>query len=312
MTPATSDAIKHQALIFAGMAEFLGTAVPFLDAGREAGEVLIAVVPEPRLSALRDMLGGAGEQIQYVNAAAFYRHPVRVIKDYDQIVRQSAPRRVRVVGELVWRSYRAADTQEWMRYEAVVNAAFARSGAQVICAYDTGSAPAHVVQSARHTHPLVISGPAQYPSPDYTEPEEFGTRLNRAPRIPAPEDAERLAFADEGDLRAIRGFVGDRAIRHGLGPEAVSALETAVTEVATNALRHGAPPMAVQVWTTPRELVCEVADHGFWRPGALIGFVPPASVLQPGFGLWTVRLLVDHVRVYAGWDGTFVRLHMHL
>lgn len=308
--PHAPEGIEHNALIFDGLGDFLAATAPFLRDGLAEGNVLVAVVPEPRLSALRDTLGPDGAGATFVDAAAFYRHPVRTIKDYDKLVREVAPLRLRVVAEPVWRGRGPAETVEWTRYESLVNAAFSSSGAHVICAYDRAAVPEPILLDARRTHPQVISGQARYPSLDYLDPAAFGAGCDRTPRTPPPADAGYLPFAAECDLQAVRAFATGWAVRHGLAAERVQALETAVTEVATNALRHGTAPMGLRVWTTPGELVCEVGDHGFWQPEPLIGYVPPESVLEPGFGLWTVRLLVDRMRVYAGWDGTFVRLYV--
>lgn len=303
--------IEHNALFYDGLGEYLTTTAPFLRAGLEAENVMLAVVPEPRLSALRDTMGRDGEGMAFVDANIFYQHPVRTIKEYDKTVRQFAPRRLRVVAEPIWAGRGAAETVEWARYESLVNVAFANSGAHVICAYDRKVVTPEVIEHARRTHPQLIDGPAEYRSRDYREPEVFGADCDRGGRTPPPEDAEYLPFAGDRDLRAVRAFVRERAVRLGLPEPSVRDMLTAVTEVATNALRHGTPPMGVRVWSVAGEFVCEVSDHGFWQPGALTGFVPPESALQTGFGLWTVRLLVDVVRLHTGFDGTFVRLHVH-
>lgn len=304
--------IEHNALLYEGLGEYLTTTAPYLRAGLEAENVLLAVVPEPRLSALRDTMGRDGESVVFIDAGVFYQHPVRTIKEYDSTVRQFAPRRLRVVAEPIWLGRNPAETVEWARYESLVNVAFATSGAHVICAYDRTVVPPEVIEHARRTHPQLIDGQAEYRSRDYREPESFGADCDRLPRTPAPDDADYLPFATERDLQAVREFVRERTARRELAAETARGLLTAVTEVATNALRHGTPPMGIRVWADADELVCEVSDHGFWQPGSLTGFVPPESALQTGFGLWTVRLLVDFVRLHTGWDGTFVRLHVRL
>jgi signal transduction histidine kinase len=59
--------------------------------------------------------------------------------------------------------------------------------------------------------------------------------------------------------------------------EALGNLLMAVTEAATNAIKHGTPPASVRLWTAAGYLVCEITDHGQWEPGALLGLIPPAS-----------------------------------
>ncbi|MBA9007644.1 sensor histidine kinase [Thermomonospora cellulosilytica] len=303
----TGTALEHNALVYDGVAEYLATVVPFLRDGLEAGDAVFAVLPGPRLEALRDVLGRAGGQITYVEAGTFYRHPVRALQDYDRLVRAHAPRRVRVAGERNWSADARWETAEWIRYETLVNTVFARSGARVVCAYDRNAVDAGIVEEARRAHPWMIVGGDRRANGGYEDSPVPGPDRDR----PAPPaDACHLPFGSAFELYQVRRFVTARASAHGLDAGRLAALETAVTEVATNALKHGAAPMGVRVWSQGGEFVCEVGDHGRWRAGAPAGFAPPGSALDSGFGLWTVRLLVDAVRLYADRDGTFVRLVM--
>ena len=84
-------------------------------------------------------------------------------------------------------------------------------------------------------------------------------------------------------------------------------LLVAVTEVVTNAMRHGEPPIVLRMWPEPDAaggaLVCEVADEGRWPPGAGYGLLPPRPAgTAPGsrFGLWAVRLLCATVQIRTG------------
>jgi anti-sigma regulatory factor (Ser/Thr protein kinase) len=302
--------IQHHGLLYRSMPEFLDITTPFLRAGVAADEVVFAVVPEPRLSALRDTVGTAGAAIGFLDAADFYQHPVRTIRSYDQLLRQYSPQPLRVVAEPIWVDRDPAQTREWVRYESLVNAVFATAGAQVICAYDQTVVPAPVLADARRTHPRVIDGGAERPSRNYQDPETFGQ--DRAPYTPPPDNADSVTLRDIWELPGMRSFVNGRALEHGLEPAAIRALATAVTEVATNALRHGTAPVRVWIWRAGHEVICEVADQGSWRPGPLIGHIPPVSALHRGFGLWAVRLLVEWMRVYADLPGTHVRLAMHV
>jgi anti-sigma regulatory factor (Ser/Thr protein kinase) len=303
--------LEHQALLYGSSDEFLTATVPYLRAGLATGDFLLAVVPEPGLSALRDSLGGDGTGVGFVDAATWYRHPVQTIKEYNNIVRDQAPRRVRAVAEPVWARRTALDTMEWARYEAVVNVAFARSGARVICAYDRARLPPEVIGHARSTHPRVIENWSAYGNGDYVDPAAFGAGCDTGPLPPVPSTAEYLPIASADDLRAVRGMVARRAVLFELDPDKRRGLITACNEVATNAVKHGTPPMGVWVWREENVLICQVADSGFWRPGGLAGFVPPDSAVQNGFGLWGVRLMTDLVQLRGGWDGTFVRMHVH-
>lgn len=302
--------LEHRAFVYGGTEDFLSTAVPFLRDGLDADEAVVVVVREANLGALRDALGPSAEAIEFLPSEGFYIHPVRALKDYQRIVTSHTPRRVRALAEPVWDGWDERQLLEWTRYESLINVVFEGSGARALCPYDSGSVPPEVLEQARCTHPLLVRGGGRTRwSDDYVDPVTFGERCDGERRFAPPRDAEYLPIESD-DLHVLRTFVGGRAAAHGLDRQTAQNLVTAANEVAANALRHGTPPMGLWVWRDGPDLVCEIGDHGLWRPGPLTGFIPPESALDQGFGLWTVRLLVDLVDVRAGWDGTFVRLHV--
>ena len=306
-------ALEHRVFLYHGADDFLSVTVPYLKAGLERGQTVVAVAREPNLSALRDILGDDG--VTFVDSARFYLHPVRTLRDYQAIVKDSAPRGVCALAEPVWDGWDERQTLEWIRYESLINVVFENADASALCPYDAEALPPRVLAEARRTHPLLLAPGHDGVNDAYVDPVAFGSGCDRdlraggGPRPGRPGDAEYLPI-DGDDLHALRSFVAVRARAHGLGEQAEQNLVTAVNEVAANALQHGTPPIGLWTWHDGPDLVCEVGDHGFWRPGPspLTGFVPPDSALQSGFGLWTVRLLVDLMELRAGWDGTFVRL----
>ncbi|MFC5748919.1 anti-sigma factor RsbA family regulatory protein [Actinomadura rugatobispora] len=298
--------LEHRAFLYDGVEEFLSVTAPYLREGVEAGEAVVVVVREPGLSALRDVLAPLAAEIEFYDSAVFYRHPVRTLKSYQEVVVSKMPRPVRALAEPVWQGRSPRETVEWARYESLINVVFEDSGARALCPYDLDGLPSAVIDHARRTHPLLACGAH---SAGYVDPVAFGEECDRTRRFDRPRETAYFAVESD-DLYALRVFVGGRAGAHGLGEQPARNFVTAVNEVAANALRHGAPPVGVRVWSEGPDLVCEVGDNGLWLPGPgpLTGFVPPESALERGFGLWSVRLLVDLMELRAGWDGTFVRL----
>ncbi|WP_067452909.1 anti-sigma factor RsbA family regulatory protein [Actinomadura macra] len=301
--------LEHRAFLYKGTDEFLSVAVPYLESGLEKDQAVVAVVREPHLSALRDVLTVHGETIQYFDSAVFYQHPVHTLRDYQTIVSTSMPRTVCALAEPVWDGWDEQQTQEWIRYESLINVVFAGSGARALCPYDSGELTPHVLDEARRTHPLLLHDGRNGVNEEYVDPATFGAGCDRARRPGRPDGAEYLPIKGT-DLHELRAFVAERALTHGLARQPAQNFITAVNEVAANALQHGIPPMGLWTWRDDADLVCEIGDNGFWQPSPLTGFIPPDSALQRGFGLWTVRLLVDLMELRAGWDGTFVRLRV--
>ncbi|WP_019629426.1 sensor histidine kinase [Actinomadura atramentaria] len=301
--------LTHRALLYDDRDGFLAATSAFLRQGVEEGRAAVAVVREPNLAALREELASYGDAIEFYDSAEFYRHPVRTLKSYLELVERKAPLPVHAVAEPVWDGHDARQRVEWVRYESLINVVFANCDASSLCPYDRSALPADVVDQVRLTHPLLTDGAEHRDSEAYTDPVSFGAICDRGRRFERPDDAEYLAIESD-DLQPLRLFVASRANAHGLTPAAAQNLVTAANEVAANALAHGVPPMGAWVWTAGDDLNCEIGDHGHWRPGPLTGFVPPRSALDTGFGLWTVRLLVDLVEMRGGWGGTFVRLRV--
>ncbi|HEX6473057.1 MAG TPA: sensor histidine kinase [Streptosporangiaceae bacterium] len=310
MTAGHGPTLVHRAFVYSGDQEFLAAALPFVRAGLAADEVVLVAAPPPRLDLLRPALGADADPVLFVDVAEWYRHPVHTIAAYDGFLRANAPRRVRALAELQWAGRSALEIGEWVRYEAVVNAVFGRWAANALCAYDLNAAPPGVVDGVHRTHPEMVVGGRPRASARYTEPIRFSAECDRAP-LPPPDGFDSIPI-ESADLHDVRSFVAARAADHGLPPAAVTRMLVAVTELATNAVEHGAPPMAVRVWSDGGDLCCEIADRGRWHPAAMLGYAPPATAADGGFGLWAARMLADVVQVRAGWDGTVVRLRMRL
>lgn len=302
--------LVHRALVYSGEGEFLAAAVPFLRSALAAGNTTLAVVPQPRIDALRPALGAEAAAVQFIDADSWYEHPVRTVAAYDALVRGEAPRLVAALTELFCRDRPPLETVEWIRYEAVVNAAFSASGATAFCAYDRHVVAPEVIAEARRTHPAVVEGGTLKSSIGYTDPGRISAECDRE-TLPLPRRFDSIPIYS-GDLYAVRCFVAERAAHYGLSSHRMTNLLVAVTEVAGNAVKHGTPPMAVRMWTADGDLVCEVADCGFWRPAELLGFLPPVTAAGDGFGLWGARMLMDLVQIRARWDGTVVRLRLKL
>ncbi|XRQ05039.1 anti-sigma factor RsbA family regulatory protein [Actinomadura welshii] len=308
-------AMEHRAFMYRGVEDFLSVTVPYLESGLANDEAVIAVVREPNLSALRDVLAPRGAPIRFFDSAEFYRHPVHTLRDYQNVVKESAPRAVCALAEPFWDGWDERQTLEWIRYESLINVMFQGSGARALCPYDTGALPLRVVAEARRTHPLLLAPGRSGRNDEYLDPVTFGSGVDRGlhrargRRRDRPRTAEYLPV-DGDDLHALRSFTTERTVRLGLAKRPGQNLVTAVNEVAANALQHGTPPVGVWMWRDGDDVVCEIGDNGFWSPppSPLTGFIPPDTALQRGFGLWTVRLLVDLMEIRADWDGTFVRL----
>jgi hypothetical protein len=240
---------------------------------------------------------------------------------------------MRLLGEPAWTSRAPLELLEWQRVEALVNVAFEGTGAAILCAYSR-RLPAGIIAVARQTHPETVKGTKAVATPGYMDPWAFSDHCDGVPLPDPPSGAETIPL-ERPDLYWLRRYVTDVAHRARLPDEHLQRLLVAVTEVVSNAVRHGAPPIVLTMWTDPddRSLVCQVADHGRWKPGADAGLLPPRGIgprpsgEAPGigepasggssdapgrFGLWAVRLLCSVVQIRKDAQGTTVRLRLRL
>ena len=86
-------------------------------------------------------------------------------------------------------------------------------------------------------------------------------------------------------------------------------LSVALTEVLTNALRHGGGDVRLWAWADSESLICQVEDRGGGIVDPLAGYRPPRAQAN-GRGLWLARQLVDLLQIVPGLQGTIVRLRV--
>jgi anti-sigma regulatory factor (Ser/Thr protein kinase) len=125
-----------------------------------------------------------------------------------------------------------------------------------------------------------------------------------------PADAPAIGYRDE--LAAVRQFTAMHARQAGLSPARVLDLVIAVNELASNTLAHTAGPGRLAIWSTPREVICQISDTGHITD-PLAGAPPdPSEGFGAHIGLWVVRQICDLAEIQTSPAGTTIRLHMLL
>jgi anti-sigma regulatory factor (Ser/Thr protein kinase) len=301
--------LVHQALLYETEEEFVAAVVPFLREGLVNGERVVAVTTPARLALIEEALGRDASFVEFLNMQEVYDVPVRQLATMHEYLQDSE--RLRVLGEPHW-SGSEREREEWTRFEALVNVAFASADAELLCPYNVRLLDSRILEAAVKTHPLLGYGEGRRPSISYVDPAEFSAACDAAP-LPEPEGTtERLAFRAERDLRAVRSFVKTYAGRARLTEDQVESLLVAANEVATNALRHGGGQGTVRCWLESNQLACEITDPLGRITDPLAGYLPPEPDQLDGRGLWLVRQLCDGVEIRSGQQGTVVRLRFRM
>jgi len=119
--------------------------------------------------------------------------------------------------------------------------------------------------------------------------------------------AEHQLAPEPLSVRAARRVVGD-AVRDQVSPDALDDLLLATSEVVTNAVEHGAPPISLLVSCDDERVRVEVHDGSPLRPRA--GDPRPTDIR--GRGMRIVERLVDRWGVDPHAHGKTVWLELAL
>lgn len=315
MPNATRHRLEHDLFPYGTDKELVEGIVPFLREGLDNGEPGIVTATPRDAALLRDGLGADADRVQLIDSDAWYVRPAAAIADYDVMLREltdDGASRIRVAGELP-HHMTSGQRRSWTRYESVLNRAFEDCPAWIVCMYDLRVEPVRpMLGDALRTHPTVWHGAVREASPRFVDPEALLSEL--------PEPTSRclgepgLCQRVDRDPSGWRDKLGAAGLEAGLSSERVDELLIAVSELVTNAVQYGAPPVELAAWISRGELVCEVADQGGGPIDPLAGYLPPgrdageAGEGPRGMGLWIARQLSDTLAVRSGHQGTAVRL----
>jgi anti-sigma regulatory factor (Ser/Thr protein kinase) len=306
----------HGAAVVSGPDELLAVALPFLDAGLRAGDLVALTCPQETVQLISRELGERARAVESDPRMSLLgaRAPdaLTMCRRYLERAMASGSGRLRVVTEVDFGND-PADWREGQRFESVYNRLLGSAPVSAVCLYDRDRLAAAVVASAAQTHPEVVHGAAWSPSPRFQDPGLY------VPSLPLPreplEDAEPIFAVD--DARTLAG------LRHQLGAVIASLvpdrdqqedLHLAAAEIAANAFRHGVRPVSARVWADGNRVICVISDRGTSYADPFSGFTPAhgLDLSNGGMGLWLARKLWDHVDVLPTDEGLSVRLSTRL
>jgi anti-sigma regulatory factor (Ser/Thr protein kinase) len=301
---SSKPALRHDGFVYEGDDEYVACAAQFLQEGLDAGEACMVSNTRDGIAMLRDALGHDAERVAFFDVAPTYTRPAHAVaKYYRAFLEQlrTAPT-VRAVASGQF-GPTPAEWDEWTAYEAITNLAYAHLPVWVVCAYDTSRLPDRLVEAVLRTHPAVI-GDGRQPSEHYEDPRAMVRRLT-----PEPEPLPELrSFSAGDDLELFRERLA-RELATEKVPEATAlGMLVAGTEVAANAVRHGAGIEEVRVGRAHGRFVCEVVDRGPGFDDPVAGYLVPRAAT--GTGLWVARQLAWSVESFHSPRGFTVRIWM--
>jgi anti-sigma regulatory factor (Ser/Thr protein kinase) len=292
--------MRHDLLIYDSDEQYAEQVAPFLLAGIEQGEALVAVPARNTAPLLRDAVGAVSDQMTFHICEEWYTRPEAALAGYDAAVRthlRDGATGVRAVAEVPFCSS-PHGWDSWIRYEAIFNAAFAGRPVSVMCTYDSRVVPGRVLDAVRRAHPHVLSD-GRHENPVYQEPAEVLRSFEPAPE-PLPELHD---LPVDVDPRALRGALSRELADAGVAPSQAEGMILAASEAVVNATRHGDGLRRIRAGGRHGAFACEVTDRGGRLKDPLAGYVPPATPVARGAGLWAARQLTRRLDIAPSPEG---------
>ncbi|GAA2506894.1 anti-sigma factor RsbA family regulatory protein [Winogradskya humida] len=292
-------AFSHSAFLYDSDSAYASTLTRFVrEALADDEAVAVAAAPD-RIGLLRDALDDDADAVRFLPADEWYVRPVRTIAGWAHILKAAAASGrsyTRMIGQIPYGGQPAT----WVRFEAALNRSLAGSDAHLLCPYDRRTLPAELVAAAGRTHPRVHDG-IWLDSAEYQPPENLLAELPEPPWPVAGEPALTMPIVDS--VAELRSEIRDRAgAESWLPPDRVESLMLALSELATNGIRHGGMHRELRIWVTPEAVIGEVTDDGAAPLAPLAGYLPPAPGVAGGMGLWLVHQLCDSMAIHRS-DG---------
>ncbi|MBV8943619.1 MAG: sensor histidine kinase [Solirubrobacterales bacterium] len=299
----SSGVHAHEALYYRDDHEYREGLSEFLAPALDSGEPVALAVPGWKLEPLREWLDGALD-VELLDMCEVGRNPGRILPVIERLGNKHRGRTLHYVGEPIWPGRCPAAIREAVRHEALINLALRGTRTQVLCPYDASRLDESVLASAERTHPTVVDCGMARPSESYSDavPPEAELPLGH------PPPGAARCHVREGDLSAVRAAVRDYARDTHFNGRLLDDLQIVASELAGNALRHGAPPRQLWVWQTPGKVVCQAENRGAISD-PLAGRRNPGQDPNHGMGLWIVHHLSALVEVRSG-DRTTIRAHL--
>jgi transcriptional regulator with XRE-family HTH domain len=168
--------LDHQALVYASDEELVAAVGPYLQAGIEQSEPVLAVTTPKNIRLLRRHLGTDAGAVEFADFASRFDAPASAIAGFRGFaggaIEAGAPW-VRILAEPIWKGRTASEVRLWTRLESLLNIAFASWPVTLLCPYDERVAPAKVIKQVTATHPRTLTSQGSRAAPGYVDPAGF-------------------------------------------------------------------------------------------------------------------------------------------
>jgi len=305
--PADHVGCFHEAVCYGSDEELLATVLPFLVGGADAKEPTVVSLGPEKADLVRRALPRSAA-VTFLRGDSVYARPAAVIRTYRELFEgyvADGAGQIRIVGEIP-RPSLGATWNWWARYEAAINRAYDDYPLWSLCAYDTRVCPSWVLDDVASTHPRTLHADGRHePSATYAAPASFLSAWPPLADDPLQSLSPLIALVDPTAAQARHTV---RLVDSGLPADEVEDLVVAVSEVVTNALRHGRPPVRVRYWSGADRIVVAVTDGGPGPADPYAGLIPSRDSASGGLGLWITHQSCNYVAFSSSVEGFTLRL----
>ena len=236
---------EHVAVYHEGDDDLAEQLVPDIAHALADGDAVLVCSPPSVWHRISARLGRASGDIAYVPDAVRYAHPnvaMRILNDFVRDRTRNGARAAWSIGAIPFNGDGVRNA-EWVRYEQAVNEVLQHLPLRAICTYDVRATPPELLAEARCVHSNLDGATASARDAD---------GHHAASPIALPSD-EPLLQLQVHSSRSARHTVAE-AYRELIDDDALGDLTLIVSEIVSNALDHGAPPVmlsACLLYTSP-------------------------------------------------------------
>jgi len=300
---------RHECWLYRGDAEFVDMVVPFIRDGLAREHPMMVAVPQPRLHALRDALGGDAGKVVWADMADLGGNPARIIPAWQEFLdkHRGDRRPVRGIGQPIWVGRGQAEIVEAQFLEALLNMAVPPdTPLWLLCPYDTTALPDDVIDAALRSHPVLADADGYRGSTHYGGAHHANLLFSE----PLPEPAApTTVIAFDPDRHRHIDRLTRAAVAAGVTADQATELATAAAEIAT-AAHHDSGRVRILLWQDRTAVLCEITDPAVIdNPMTGRSATPVTGSDRRDRAIRLANELCDLVQVRSGQDGTTIRIH---
>jgi anti-sigma regulatory factor (Ser/Thr protein kinase) len=306
--------LEHYALITEDDHTIERVLVPQLQCMIAANESVLMIVGPRTAGIVRERLGPDANTLQWAPTDRFYQ---RLGFAYARLLRyvrdeHAQLNKVHLVTEpdLVTLPATPVDrAAAYLGFEAMANDVFAGYGCPITCIWNRRQHTAPVIDGIRRIHPREWTAQGAVDNSEFVAPHDYLKQRSQPSMTPIPSVTDiDLTVRELREVADCRAVIGRWAGEHHFMAAAVRQVAAAASEVITNGIQHGSPPVRLRAWRQDATLILQVDDHGGRAIPADAGYRPPTT---PGdsTGLWVARQLADVLLTHSANGRSAVRMY---